>query len=86
MSSALARAAAANKSTRILRRDERKPVDDAVRGSGINKAGTKEVTKNPTRVIPDLPGFHNLTKLEITYDTYDIDKRSNLMVSLLNSL
>ena len=82
MSSALARAAAEKKSTRILRRDERKPVDESVASSGINRAGTKEVTKNPTRVVPELPGFHQLTKLEITRDTRDIDKRSSLMVGV----
>ena len=53
-----------------------------MRGSGINKVGTKEVVKNPTRVVPDLPGFHQLTKLETIRDTRDIDKRSNLMVRL----
>ena len=81
MSSALARAVNEKKSTRILRRDERKPVDESVASSGINRAGTKEVTKNPTRVVPELPGFHQLTKLEVTRDTRDIDKRSMLMVS-----
>ena len=80
MSSALARAVSEKKSTRILRRDERKPVDESVASSGINRAGTKEVTKNPTRVVPELPGFHQLTKLEVTRDTRDIDKRSMLMV------
>ena len=42
-----------------MRRDERKAqeeIEQRVRGSGINKATSKEVTKNPTRVIPDLPG------------------------------
>jgi len=68
---------------RILRRDERKAVEESyrVRGAGINKAVAKEVTKNPTRVIPDQPGFHGITKLEFKRDTRDIDKRSNLMVS-----
>jgi len=31
-----------------------------VRGAGINKAVVKEVTKNPTRVIPDQPGTYAL--------------------------
>lgn len=84
MSSALARAAAEKKSTRILRRDERKPVDESVAIGGINRAMNKEVTKNPTRVVPELPGFHQLTRLEIIRDTRDIDKRSMLMVGYLH--
>jgi len=44
----------------ILRRDERKQMEESyrVRGAGINKAPQKEVIKNPTRVIPDQPGMY----------------------------
>ena len=58
--------------------------EDRVRGTcGQNATLDKAVTKNPTRFVPDLPGFSCLTKNEIKKDTWDVDKRSSLMVSCL---
>lgn len=57
--------------------------EERVRGTcGSSAMLDKAVTKNPTRFVPELPGFSSLTKNEIKKDTWDVDKRSTLMVSL----
>mmetsp|Transcript_38922 Transcript_38922/g.67354 ORF Transcript_38922/g.67354 Transcript_38922/m.67354 type:complete len:818 (-) Transcript_38922:66-2519(-) len=38
-------------------------------------------TKNPTRNVPDVPGFQSLSKTEIKRDTKDIEKNSNFSFS-----
>ena len=36
-----------------------------MRGAGINKAVTKEVTRNPTRVIPEVPGTLDVLRMMV---------------------
>eukprot|EP00428_Durinskia_dybowskii_P087095 CAMPEP_0170449072 /NCGR_PEP_ID=MMETSP0117_2-20130122/51051_1 /TAXON_ID=400756 /ORGANISM="Durinskia baltica, Strain CSIRO CS-38" /LENGTH=841 /DNA_ID=CAMNT_0010710293 /DNA_START=62 /DNA_END=2590 /DNA_ORIENTATION=- len=49
--------------------------------SATLSSNDSKATKNPTRIIPDAPGFQILTKAEIKRDTKDIEKNSTFAPS-----